>query len=230
MNRKKRLSGYYSVASILAMKIKTWVDNLTDESNLWLNAIREEETGNLAEASTYYLKNAAECLKAGMLVRAALSSSCAAACLEKSGDRLYAEKLYREAASIYERHAKKVVGHSIREALWCLHQAYRCFVSGDDPIRAREIYDDVVSLEERIAPFSSQDGRDLTHTRAIRPRPEGAFARSQPVNEDIKKALEDFLTARSELGRTQTAKLTDKKQNENRDGEIHEASTFNQLG
>ncbi len=211
------------------MKIETWVDNLTDESNLWLNAIREEETGNFADACKFYLRDASQCLKAGLPVRAALSSSCAAACLEKNGDRSYAAKLFREAASIYERQATSVVGLSIREALWCLRQAYQCFLSGNDREQARKIFNKVISLEQRIAPFSMTDEGDVPHPQFFRPKLEGAVVvRSIPIDENIKSAVEDFLRAeRAEFSRPQPNRLLERRNGGNR--EI-ETSSINQLG
>lgn len=213
------------------MKIKTWVDNLTDESSLWLNAVREEEAGNFIEASTYYLRNASECIKAGMTVRAALSSYCAAACLERSGDYSYAAKLYRESGSIYERHANSIVGHSIRESLWCLRQAYTCFLSGEDHMRAREVHENLLSLEQRIAPFSNRDVGEMTNLETIRPPFERGFVHSQPVNENMKRALEDFLTVQqSQSNNIQRIRQAENRGSRKRDGDKLETSSLNQLG
>mgnify|MGYP006207602731 CR=1 FL=1 len=67
------------------MQVKTWLQRLTDESNLWFNAVRAEDDGNLEDAISYYIKDALECARQRSLVRSALSCSCAANCLAKMG-------------------------------------------------------------------------------------------------------------------------------------------------
>ena len=78
----------------MTLQAATWKDKITDSSNYWLGAIRLEEDGRLSEAAVLYLKDAAEALKQGLRARAALSCSCAASCLEKTGKMNAARNLY----------------------------------------------------------------------------------------------------------------------------------------
>ena len=57
------------------------MDRITNESNLWLNAIKMEDEGSYLKAFVFYLKDSSECIKQNSFVRAALSCSCAADCL-----------------------------------------------------------------------------------------------------------------------------------------------------
>ena len=83
------------------MRVVTWLDRLTDDSNLWLTAVRLEERGDLAKAITLYLEDATKCLTANSLTRAALGGSCAADCLAKGGDTENARAVYNAVARLY---------------------------------------------------------------------------------------------------------------------------------
>src|SRR5688572_28743148 len=102
------------------MQVKTWLQRLTDESNLWFNAVKAEDEGDLSGAASYYVKDAAECTRQRSLVRAALSCSCAANCLAKMGAGPHARMLYSEPAGIYVENSEIAMSESIRESLWSL--------------------------------------------------------------------------------------------------------------
>ena len=105
------------------MQVKTWLQRLTDESNLWFNAVKAEDESDLHRAVEFYVKDAAECLKQRSLVRAALSCSCAANCLARIDAGQHAQTLYSEAAGIYLENAGVAMSESIRETLWSLQEA-----------------------------------------------------------------------------------------------------------
>lgn len=135
------------------MKIKNWTDRITDESDLWLNAVKMEDGNDLLEASVYYLNDAANSLKHNMLVRTALSCLCAAECLVRMGHHADARRLYLETAIIYEENADRILGESIREALWSLQEAYENFLLASDQSGAQHIFEKYVFLARKLNPF-----------------------------------------------------------------------------
>lgn len=187
------------------MQATSWKDTITDTSNLWLNATRLEEDGRFGEATVFYLRDAAECLKSGLGVRAALSCSCAASCLERTGNVSRARNLYFEAAKMYEERANLVFGTSIREALWLLQEAHDYFIIGGDAQKATQIYDKCASLARKSSPFVT--GETLDKVLRIRRRTDArpvSFSPSVPQTSDIHEAVEDFLRLR-DTGVTATA-------------------------
>lgn len=147
------------------MKVKTWTDRITDESNLWLNAIKMEDGQDLHKATIFYIKDAAECLKGDLHSRAALSCLCAADCLSKSGYLEDARRLYLEAAMIYEKNADLVIGKSIRESLWSLQEAYENFLLASDYYGAQKVFDKYLSLARKLNPFGESETMDVLHAR-----------------------------------------------------------------
>jgi len=149
------------------MQVKTWLQRLTDESNLWFNAVKSEDEGNFETAVSYYVKDATECIKQRSLVRAALSCSCAANCLAKMGAISPSRILYSKAAGIYVENSKVAMSESIREALWSLQEAFENYsLAGDSAAdTARERY---VALAARTSPFSraGQAAKELESRRS----------------------------------------------------------------
>jgi hypothetical protein len=175
----------------------TWKDKIADSSNLWLNATRSEEDGKLAEATVFYLRDAAYCLGRQLAARAALSCSCAASCLEKEGNINAARNLYFEAAKIYEEQAAVAFGTSIREALWLLQQAHDHFIVGGDAQKAAQVYDRCASLARKLSPFIS--GENLDEVLGISRRTEATQASSSvptPQTSEIDDEIEGFLRLR----------------------------------
>lgn len=137
--------------------VETWSDRLTDKNNLWLDAVNTEDDGNLLKATILYLKDASNCWQCGLLVRAALSCSCAANCLSKTSNWKYAIVLYREAARIYEKNAYLMLDKSIRESLWSLQRAYENFILASDNNSAEDIFQKYASLAAKTSPFFGKE-------------------------------------------------------------------------
>ena len=133
------------------------MDRITNEDNLWLNAIKMEDECNFFEAFGYYLKDASECLKQNSLVKAALSCSCAASCLVSLGNLTAARRLYLESARMYEENADSIIGESIRESLWSLQEAYEYYLLGGNVDKAQKAYDKSLFLARKVNPFSGED-------------------------------------------------------------------------
>jgi Soluble NSF attachment protein, SNAP len=174
----------------------TWKDKITDAANLWLGATRLEEDGQLSEASVLYLADAAEALKQGLKARAALSCSCAASCLEKTGKMNAARNLYFEAAKIYEEAAQAVFGTSIREALWLLQEAHDYFIIGGDAQKASELYDQCASLARKSSPFMTGDTLDKVLRIRRDTKARSVTVSVEPQTSEVNNAIEEFLRLR----------------------------------
>jgi hypothetical protein len=177
--------------------VTTWKDKVADPTNLWLRATRSEEDGRFAEATVFYLRDAAACVSANLGARAALSCSCAANCLEKTGNINAARNLYFEAAKIYEEEAATAFGKSIRETLWLLQEAHDYYIIGGDAQKAAEIYDQCASLARKSNPFITGETLDkvLRIRRGATPRPV-SYGLPAPQTSDINGAIEGFLRIR----------------------------------
>lgn len=174
------------------MQVKTWLQRLTDESNLWFNAIKAEDEGNFEGAVSYYMKDALECIKQRSLVRAALSCSCAANCLAKMSAWLPARTLYSEAGGIYFENSEVVISKSIREALWSLQEAFENYsLAGDsaaDTVRER-----YVALASRTSPFSKADKALESHiAQPVKPDPK----KEARIPAGLAGEIENFVKAR----------------------------------
>lgn len=177
------------------MQVKTWLQRLTDESNLWFNAVKSEDEGNFEIAVSYYIRDALECIKQRSLVRAALSCSCAANCLARMGALSPARTLYSEAAGIYVENSEVAMSESIREALWSLQEAFENYaLAGDsaaDTVRERYI-----TLAARTSPFSRADqaAKELEPRRAeaIKPDPK----KEASIPDSLAGEIENFVSTR----------------------------------
>lgn len=141
------------VSTWTGRQVSTWIDKITDESNTWLNACRLEDVGNYADAIILYLKDAAESLRIGSLVRAGLSCSCAADCLVKLKVEALPKKLYFKAATIYREITKSAIHGSIREWLWALQKAYENFVLAGETAMAEAVLGEYMVLATRVQPY-----------------------------------------------------------------------------
>jgi hypothetical protein len=179
------------------VQVTTWKDKVADPSNLWLRATRSEEDGRFGEATVFYLRDAAACLSNNLGVRAALSCSCAASCLERTGNINAARNLYFETAKMYEEQAAAAFGTSIREALWLLQEAHDYFIVGGDAQRAIQIYDQCASLARKSSPFVTGETLDkvLRIKRGAAARPV-SLGLPVPQTSDINGAIEGFLRLR----------------------------------
>lgn len=191
------------------MQIKTWLQRLTDESNLWFNAVKTEDEGLLGEATSYYLKDALECIKQHSLVRVALSCSCAANCLARMGALSEARKLYLEAASTYVENSDAVISESIREALWSLQEAFENYILGDNTEAANAIKERYLKLAARTSAFfraelieKELELRRESATEMMRKlkAPTGL----ENIPDRLEKEIENLIRARASMSKTGT--------------------------
>ncbi len=171
------------------------MDRITNESNLWLNAIKMEDGGDYLKAFLFYLKDSAECVKQNSLVRAALSCSCAANCLTLVGNLAGARQLYLQTATLYENNAVCVIGNSVREALWSYQEAYEYFNLACENHKAQHIYEKYVSLSRKINPFFGE--REAMESLQIRKTNteshSGTHTTNMQVSADVDNAIQNFL-------------------------------------
>lgn len=171
------------------------MDRITNESNLWLNAIKMEDEGNYLKAFIFYLKDSSECIKQNSFVRAALSCSCAADCLAMNGNLAGARQLYLQTAQLYENNAIHVIGNSVREALWSYQEAYEYFHLACENNKAENIYEKYVSLSRKINPFFGE--KEAMESLRIRKTDiesyPSAHASNMQVSADIDNAIQNFL-------------------------------------
>lgn len=180
------------------MKVKTWTDRITDESNLWLNAIKMEDGEDFHKATILYIEDATECLKSALYIRSALSCLCAAECLSKTGYLEDARRLYLEAAMAYEKNADLVIGESVRESLWSLQEAYENFLLASDYYRAQQIFDKYLSLARKLNPFGENETMDVL--RAKKKSIENIKAHINPAlknSNEISAAIDHLTSMRS---------------------------------
>lgn len=178
------------------MQVKTWLQRLTDESNLWFNAVKAEDEGDFSNAVSYYIKDAAECIKQRSLVRAALSCSCAANCLAKMGAGSHARMLYSEAAGIYAENSEIAMSESIRESLWSLQEAFENFTLAGDDDNAKAVRSRYVALATRTNPFSDaeQAASSLDSRKSAIVKP--ATAADAGISEQLASEIDSFMRAR----------------------------------
>lgn len=170
------------------------MDRITNESNLWLNGIKMEDEGNYMAAFSFFLEDAAECIKQSSLVRAGLSCSCAADCLVMTGDLTGARQLYEQTAIIYENNAKRVIGHSVREALWSYKEAYEFYNMACENEKADGIYEKYLSLSRKINPFfGEKEAMDALRIRKTTLDSTKVYSSNMQFSAEVENAIKDFL-------------------------------------
>jgi hypothetical protein len=214
------------------MQAPTWIDRITDESNLWLNATRSDDQQDYAQAVVFYLKDASDCLKGDMLPKAALSCSCAADCLAKMGLVDHARELYRETARLYQENAEAVAGVSVRELLWSLRESYQFFLIAGDGKNAEDIHRRYVVIARRVDPFVEEGIVQLPESKSIS-EVQAVPIESIPGGVEVAREVEAFMQSRrmthQEMGRS--SKPTQVAPGKNRRGtQSNEKSIVNQLG
>jgi tetratricopeptide (TPR) repeat protein len=177
------------------------MDRITNESNLWLNAIKADDEGNYLEAFLFYLQDSSECLKQNSLVRAALSCSCAANCLVMTGNLSAARQLYKQTATIYENNANSVIGNSVREALWSYQEAYEYYNLACEDNQAEHVYEKHVSLSRKVNPFvGEKEAMESLRVRKIALETNSKLNQTSiHVSADIDNAIKNFM---NEIGST----------------------------
>lgn len=171
------------------------MDRITNESNLWLSAIKMEDEGDYLKAFVFYLKDSSECIKQNSFVRAALSCSCAADCLAMDGNLAGARQLYLQTATLYENNAVHVIGNSVREALWSYQEAYEYFNLACENNKAQSIYEKYVSLSRKVNPFfGEKDAMESLRIRKSDEAPQsGMHTANMQVSADVDNAIRNFL-------------------------------------
>ena len=212
------------------MQVSTWIDRITGEKNLWLNAVKSEEQNDLPRAFVLFLRDASDCLSRDNVLKAALSCGSAADCLRDLGVMSYARLLYREAASMYLEEAKVVSSSSVREYLWVLRQANRYLLLAGEKSEADEARKSYERIMRKVDPLATD--------AAILPSvPEGqSSARTGDlevfVEQSIISQVEAFLQARKEGSYKRTAEDSRLPQERAvaRRGTLDEKSIISQLG
>jgi tetratricopeptide (TPR) repeat protein len=186
--------------SIQHTKVNTWSDRLIDRDNYWLTAVNMEDDGNLFDAVKFYLKDAIEGLNKDSLGKTALSCSCAATCLAKTGNSEQASALYRETAALYEENADSVIADSIRESLWSLEEAYEYYFVADDFDKAQIAYDKYMVLAKKINPlFGLEEQKETLEFRKFNAQAIKFNNRSLPkqqISSEVIRAMEELLQLR----------------------------------
>ena len=174
------------------------MDKVTNESDFWLHATKLEDESDYLGASSYYLKDASECLKNNSHVKAALSCSCAANCLSNIGNLTDARQLYLESATIYEENANSIIKESIRESLWSLQEAYEHYLLGGNNEKAQKIYDKYVFFARKINPFSGID--ELMKDVKMKKRHADSIMNisntNHQISSEIEETIQEFLQMR----------------------------------
>jgi len=187
-------------SSTQLIKVKTWSDRLIDRDNYWLTALNMEDDGNLFDAVKFYLKDAIECMNKVSLGRTALSCSCAATCLAKTGNSENASALYRETASLYEENADSVIADSIRESLWSLEEAYQYYFVADDFDNAQIVYDKYMLLAKKINPlFGLEEQKETLEFRKFNAQAIKLSNKSLPkrhISSEVVRTMEELLQLR----------------------------------
>ena len=213
------------------MQNTTWIDRIAEDSNLWFRATKSEDEEDYLSAIRFYLQDASDCLRQHTLLRAALSSSCAADCLARIGDFTLAHALYSETASIYQENSESIISHSIRESLWSLRETYEYLLLADEKEKAQEIYKRFCLLAKRVDPFYQDEKIQLPQANGILGNLKIGRDFHLESSSEVAQAAEKFLQIRkSQSYVTTRSTITSGKTSEPRVSGIYEKSIANQLG
>jgi len=131
------------------MPEKSWIERLSARGDSWFRASKLEKEGRFEEASRYYVEEA-EKQKGKNLGMAAVSYLAAAKCLVKAGRKDEAVKLFRLAASHYEKYAEEVLAVSPNSALWGYQMASKSYMWAEDYKKADELLEKAKSLMDKL--------------------------------------------------------------------------------
>jgi hypothetical protein len=182
---------------------ESWASRIVSRHNLWLEATRKEDDGDLLGAVTLYMGDAVACLESHSLARAALSCSCAAHCLEKVGHLGTSRILYAEAAKIYEQYSGECLDTSIQESIWSLQRAYENYVLSDNQQNASDVYYLYASLATKLSPiFGRTESSELLKLQEldydrIPSRTIPAPVKPLKYSDEAARAIRRFLEARN---------------------------------
>ncbi|MGA2665793.1 MAG: hypothetical protein ABSF83_12715 [Nitrososphaerales archaeon] len=180
------------------MEPVTWIDRITVGTNPWFMANRKQDEDDPLQAVLLYLKDATECLGQGLVVKGALSASCAAECLATMGQLQYARRLYSESARIYLVNSESALATSVRESLWSLQEAYEYFLLAEDWQEARQAHDRLVHLSKRVDPNFGDRGTVESPRSEAAPLPGAARKQALPLDSStgVAESIEQFLLLR----------------------------------
>ena len=164
------------------------MDAFTDDRNPWLNALRHEDSRDYAASAKLYLDDAARCINAGSLTRAALSCCCAASCLTNLGDIKDAKTLYMQAALLHEKNSELAIGHSVRESIWSLLHAYEYYILVANELSAQRVSKRYIALARSIDDFGGLVASDTLKARRERMEKARTKMESSLVTTDSKVA------------------------------------------
>jgi len=176
-----------------------WLEKLTDDTNLWLKAIRMEEQGEIERAALLYLGDSASCLETSTVVRAALGATCAADCLVRLGLPERGRRLYHVAGMLYWDNSDARLGSSVRESLWSLQEAYRSFLLAGEEENSKQVRRLFASLASRANPFiGERDAFTLSPKADLATEVERADGANHDgeASTELTKAFEKLLLAR----------------------------------
>jgi hypothetical protein len=188
--------------SFNALKQKTWMDSFTDERNSWFNAVRLEDSHDFSSAALSYIEDATRCLGRSSFIRAAMSSSCAASCIDTLGNSPDALKLYSAAASLYEHSGDLSIGKSLRESLWSLLHAFEYFTLISDHLSAERVSKKYADLARRVDRFEANSVFEALKVRRdsvlearanLSAPPNGYVQKNVPESGRIQRSVKSFL-------------------------------------
>jgi hypothetical protein len=216
------------------MEAVTWIDRITEETNPWFMANNREDEGDYLAAVLLYLDDATDCLGQRLLVKGALSSSCAADCLEKMGQFRTARVLYSETARIYLANSESAIATSVRESLWSLREAYEYLLLAEEWSEARLVHDRLARLARRVDPsFGPLGVTEEPQPARVRVTADGRKeAPPLELSTGVAESIERFLLVRRSppAGGTTPGRHPAAKRGKRRVGTQDENSIISQLG
>lgn len=170
------------------------MDRITNESNLWLRALKLEDEGNYLEAFEIYLQDSKLSFKKKSFVGAALSCSCAATCLVKTGNIPAARKLYHQAGQIYENNGDHVIGDSVREAMWSYQEACDYFTLACENVHVQNVCEKLIALARKVNPFfGEQEIMESLRLRKLEIDANNISKTNMKISADVDREINNFL-------------------------------------
>jgi len=214
------------------MEPVTWIDRITVGTNPWFMANRKQDEDDPLQAVLLYLKDATECLGQGLVVKGALSASCAAECLATMGQLQYARRLYSESARIYLVNSESALATSVRESLWSLQEAYEYFLLAEEWQEARQVHDRLTYLAMRVDPNFGERGISEAPQSEKAPLSGSGGNGALPLDSSsaVAESIEKFLLLRKSQSGLSPVPPAAAKVDKRRRLTIDEKSIISQLG
>jgi hypothetical protein len=208
--------------------MKSWLDIITEEGSLWLDANGTEEAGDLSEAAFLFLQDAMDSLRRSKPVGAALSASCAANCLSRIGAVKEARQLYASSGELYTSNARRCLRLSIREALWSLRNAHSCYSLAGDAERSASTEALFLALWKRVSPL--QGGGEPAGSNSLSDPVLSESAESQPLSSRLNGAVVAFASEFEGQGRRQSRRAETGLATDAGENTIEEERVISNLG